>query len=64
MRGREYEVASYQVLDLAATSPCSAYDCEFVALVQDLRVPLVTVDRQVLAHFPSIAVSLDDFVAE
>jgi predicted nucleic acid-binding protein len=62
MRGREYEVVSYQVLDLAATSGCSAYDCEFVALAQELHVPLVTVDHQVLTQFPGIAVSLDDFV--
>jgi predicted nucleic acid-binding protein len=36
------------VLALACTSGCSAYDCEFVAIAQELRVPLVTWDRQVL----------------
>lgn len=62
MHKNEYEVASLLALNLAATSTCSAYDCEFVALAQDLRVPLVTVDRQILNQFPAWAVSLDAFV--
>jgi predicted nucleic acid-binding protein len=49
-------------LQLAVRSRCSAYDCEFVALAQDLRVPFVTADRQVLAAFPATAVSPTDFV--
>jgi predicted nucleic acid-binding protein len=61
MQGREFAVASFQVLNLVAAGTCSAYDCEFVALAQELDVPLVTVDRQVLSQFPSVAVSLDDF---
>jgi predicted nucleic acid-binding protein len=62
MLGHEYQVASPQVLDLVAMSTCSAYDCEFVALAQDLGVPLVTVDRQVLNQFPAMAKSLGDFI--
>jgi len=62
MLGHEYNVASPRVLELVAMSNCSAYDCEFVALAQDLDVPLVTVDRQVLNQFPTTAKSLDDFV--
>jgi predicted nucleic acid-binding protein len=58
----EYEVTSYHVLDLAAQSTCTAYDCEFVALAQELGVPLVTVDRQILAQFSNVAVSLDLFL--
>ena len=63
MRDREYEVASVQVLRLVAGSTCSAYDCEFVALAQDLGVPLVTTDRQVLAQFPGLAVPLEAYAA-
>jgi predicted nucleic acid-binding protein len=63
MRDREYEVASVQVLRLVAGSTCSAYDCEFVALAQDLGVPLVTTDRQVLAQFPGLAVPLEEYAA-
>ncbi len=63
MQGREYKVASLEVLELVASSTCSAYDCEFVALAKDLNVPLVTVDKQILRQFPTIAVSLEAFVA-
>ena len=62
VQGLEYEVTSNQVLELVNTSNCSAYDCEFVALAQDLGVPLVTSDRQILAEFPEIAISLEAFV--
>jgi predicted nucleic acid-binding protein len=61
MQGGEYEVASYQVLQLVAESTCSAYDCEFVALARDLGVPLLTIDRQVLEQFPNDAMSLDEY---
>ena len=63
MLGWEYEVASSQVLSLAAQSSCSAYDCEFVALAQDLGVTLVTVDKQITEQFPRVAVSLDQYLA-
>jgi predicted nucleic acid-binding protein len=64
MRDREYEVTSYQVLNLAAASSCSAYDCEFVALAKDLDVPLVTTDKQILKQFPDNAISLEAYVSE
>lgn len=58
MRGREFSVASDEVLRLVAGSRCSAYDCEFVALAEDLGVPLLTTDKQLLAAFPAVARSL------
>ena len=61
MQGREHTISSASVVKLAASSRCSAYDCEFVALAQDLSVPLVTSDRKVLTAFPETAVSLEDF---
>ena len=63
MAGGEYTVASQQVLELAARSGCSAYDCEFVGLARDLRVSFVTGDRQILAAFQSTAISPTAFVA-
>ena len=62
MAGREYEVASAEVLSLAASSSCSAYDCEFVALAGYLQVPLVTNDRQLHRRFPSVAVPVIEFL--
>jgi predicted nucleic acid-binding protein len=64
MEDREYEVDSDQVLKLVTSSSCSAYDCEFVALAQELRVPLVTVGKQLLSDFPQVAVSLAAFVGD
>jgi predicted nucleic acid-binding protein len=60
--GREYRVSSQQILELAAQSRCTAYDCEYVALAMELGVSLVTTDKQVLRAFPKIAVSLEKFV--
>jgi predicted nucleic acid-binding protein len=62
LTGHEYSVISHHVLNLAAQSGCSAYDCEFVALAKELRVPLVTTDRQILKAFPAVAVSPSAFV--
>jgi predicted nucleic acid-binding protein len=62
MEDQEYEVDSNQVLRLVALSRCSAYDCEFVALAQELGVSLVTQDKQLLKDFPRVAISLAAFV--
>ena len=63
LSAHEYSLGGERVLQLVATSPCSAYDCEYVALAQELQLQLVTSDRQVLRHFPHVAVSPRDFVA-
>lgn len=62
LAGHEYSVVSRHVLTLADQSGCSAYDCEFMCLAQDLGVPLVTTDRQILKAFPGVAVSPSAFV--
>lgn len=57
----EYSVPTERVLKLVLASRCSAGDCEYAALAEDLGVPLVTTDKQVLREFPKIAVSLEQF---
>ncbi len=59
MSGREFDVPSADVLRLVQNSTCSAYDCEFVALAQELDVPLVTSDKAILRAFPSVARALE-----
>jgi predicted nucleic acid-binding protein len=63
LHGNEYQVESAPVLRLAEQSECSAYDCEFVHLAQELSLPLVTSDKRVLRAFPTVAVSMQDFIA-
>ena len=63
MAGNEYAVVSGDVLSLAASSACSAYDAEFVVLARELGVPLVTTDKQLLEGFPDTAVSPERFIA-
>ncbi len=64
MNGGEYDIASVEVLSLAEASGCSAYDCEFVALALNLKVPLVTSDRKIMKAFSGTAISLDEFVSK
>ena len=63
MQDSEYQIVSSQVLRLSAESGCSAYDCEFITLAMDLNIPLVTCDKKLLAQFPQVAISLDDFLS-
>ena len=64
MAEREYDVVSSKVLTLAQASGCTSYDCEFVVLAQELGVPLIAVDRQLLARFPVVARSPEVFLAQ
>jgi predicted nucleic acid-binding protein len=63
LSGCEHHVSSARVLELAASSRLSAYDCEFVALAESLAVPLVTEDRAVLKAFPDVAHTMEGFLA-
>jgi predicted nucleic acid-binding protein len=55
MRGREFSVPSAQVLARVEGSECSAYDCEFVVLADELGVSLITSDEKLLTAFPALA---------
>jgi predicted nucleic acid-binding protein len=54
MRGREFSVPSARVLALVDESDCSAYDCEFVVLADELGVSLITSDDKLLKAFPEM----------
>jgi len=58
---QEFTVPTERILKLVLASECSAYDCEYVALAQDLGVALVTTEKQILRAFPKTAVSLENF---
>ena len=62
MKSNAYEVNSTQVLQLVQHSSCSSYDCEFVALADDLGVQLVSFDKQICREFSGIAVHPKKFV--
>ena len=55
----EYTVGSLDVLRLADSTGCSAYDAEFIVLAQELGIHLVTMDSMILKTFPETAISLD-----
>jgi predicted nucleic acid-binding protein len=58
----EFSISASAVFQLVSQSGCSAYDCEFVALAREQKVPLVTGDRRILRDFPKLAIPLDEFV--
>ena len=62
MADREYILPSVALMNLVASSSCSAYDCEFVALARQLGVKLVTQDKKLLREFAETAISLDEFL--
>ena len=62
MAKRQVVPQSNRVLDLVSRSACTAYDCEFVALAEQLNVPLVTADALLLKNFPNLAISISDFI--
>lgn len=63
MSENEYLPIASRVLVLASMSGCTAYDCEFVSVAENLGWPLITFDKKVLKQFPLIAVSPADFIS-
>ncbi len=62
LNDNEYNINSFQVLQLANESGCSAYDCEFVSLAKNLGIALVTEDKKILKNFPETAQNMEAFV--
>lgn len=57
----EKDVDPLQALALAVRHGISAYDAQYVALAEELDVPLVTQDRRLLSTFTKRAVSMQAF---
>ena len=52
---QELDASPESVLKLVEDHAISGYDAQFVALAQELGVPLYTQDRELLKKFPSVA---------
>ena len=61
MQGGQFDIPSLAILTITENSDCSAYAAEYVALAQELDVPLVTMDRTLLRKFPGIAVHAESY---
>jgi predicted nucleic acid-binding protein len=59
---KEHILPSEKVMEYALKSGCTVYDCEYVVLAHDLKMPLVTTDSQILRSFPQIAISPTEFI--
>lgn len=61
--GREHSPDTTAVLRLALDHRLTAYDLEFVAVALQSGVRLITLDREILAEFPNVAVHPEEFAA-
>lgn len=55
MDDRSYEIPPERVLSVARRTQCSGYDSQYIALAEDLGVPLYTYDKRILRQCPQIA---------
>ncbi len=62
LENRQVAPSSEKVFELVSKSDCTAYDCEFIALAQQLNILLVTSDKQLLQRFPDSAIALKEFI--
>jgi predicted nucleic acid-binding protein len=60
---REEATDAEAALGIASAHPVSAYDGQYVALAQRLQASFVTEDRRLLKAFPSIARTMQAFLA-
>ncbi len=50
-----FSIPASRILDVSRRTGLSGYDSEFVALAEDLGVPIVTYDRKILSACPELA---------
>ena len=56
MAGGSYEVPPQRILEVARRTGCSGYDSQYIALAEDLGVPLYTCDGGILDRCGDLAV--------
>ncbi len=62
MTNREYLVKSEIALNLVNGSGCSAYNCEYVALANELGTKLITYDKELIQEFPDVAMTAKQYL--
>lgn len=58
LKGNEYYINSFDLLEKIKYCSLSAYDLEFIVLAELLNIKLFTLDNKILNEFPKLAVSL------
>jgi len=61
--GREMSVDQVAVFRAAIAFNLSAYDAQYVALAEMLKIRCVTADARIVRNAPAVAVSISEFVA-
>ena len=55
MDGAAYEISPERILSVSRRTGCSGYDSQYIALAEDLAVPLYTFDKRILQNCPKLA---------
>jgi predicted nucleic acid-binding protein len=61
---REHKVDAQAVIECLINSTCSSYDCEFVALAENLGTKLITYDKKIIKDFPAVALEPEAYLAQ
>lgn len=64
MAENEHEPSPEKVLDLAIRHRITGYDANFIALAMEMGVFCITEDEELKEKFPTIAVSMADFIRQ
>ena len=59
MQRGEYEVPSYQILNIVEKFHCSAFVAEYIALASEVGVAFVTFDESYIKVFENISISIE-----
>lgn len=51
-----YEIPPHRILSVTQRTQCSGYDSQYVALAEDLGLPLYTFDKKLVQNCPNVAV--------